>query len=205
MLCDATLEQAVGSYALLEGSGFEYTDGMQALCPSHSRAQRSTRAPWCSASACSAAGQPLSGPLVGAQVAKFAEGESSVLMQKLARDRVKQAARAVPAPRAVLDLGAHPCRDDVRYVAWQGAAGASGAEEEAIAAELRGAKGCAASPPPATALYTIGRPPSARRYAEWLAAAPKVYLLAELLMDRTMERMLGAPLPKGIARPFARL
>jgi len=48
------LKQAVGSYALMVGSGFEATDFMQ--------------------------------------VAKFAEGESYVLMQKLARDRVKAGA-----------------------------------------------------------------------------------------------------------------
>lgn len=46
------LKQTVGSYALMEGSGFEQLDSMQ--------------------------------------IAKFAEGESFVLMQKLARDRMKE-------------------------------------------------------------------------------------------------------------------
>ena len=87
-------------------------------------------------------------------MAKFAEGEAFVLMQKLARDRVKRAAE-VPG---------------------------GGEEEAAISAELRGARG-----------------------AEWLAKAGQVYLLAELVMDRTMEQLCGAPLPRGIARPFAKL
>jgi hypothetical protein len=58
----------------------------------------------------------------------------------------------------------------------------AGAEERAITAELQGA-----------------------RAAEWLAKAGQVYLLAELVMDRNMERLCGAPLPRGIARPWARL
>jgi len=89
------------------------------------------------------------------QIAKFAEGESFVLMQKLARDRVK-------AKKAVTGTGA---------------------EEEAVFQELQGCKG-----------------------AEWIAKTDKVYLLAELVMDRTMQQLTGAAaLPKGIARPFARL
>ena len=63
-----------------------------------------------------------------AQVAKFAEGESSVLMQKLARDRVKQGAAASFSG---------------------GGAEGGGEEEQAIVAELRDAKGCARRPPPA--------------------------------------------------------
>jgi len=58
----------------------------------------------------------------------------------------------------------------------------AGAEERAIVGELHGA-----------------------RAAEWLAKAGKVYLLAELVMDRNMERLCGAPPPRGIARPWARL
>ena len=58
----------------------------------------------------------------------------------------------------------------------------AGAEEIAISTELRGA-----------------------RAAEWLAKADQVYLLAELVMDRNMEQLCGAPLPRGIARPWARL
>jgi alkylation response protein AidB-like acyl-CoA dehydrogenase len=53
------LKQAIGSYALMKGSGFEELDSMQ--------------------------------------IAKFAEGESFVLMQKLARDRVKGSGGAVDA------------------------------------------------------------------------------------------------------------
>eukprot|EP00450_Noctiluca_scintillans_P013640 CAMPEP_0194493440 /NCGR_PEP_ID=MMETSP0253-20130528/11651_1 /TAXON_ID=2966 /ORGANISM="Noctiluca scintillans" /LENGTH=475 /DNA_ID=CAMNT_0039334425 /DNA_START=29 /DNA_END=1456 /DNA_ORIENTATION=+ len=111
------LKQAVGSFALMDGSGFESTDTMQ--------------------------------------VAKFAEGSSYVLLQKIARDRVKQTT----------------------------VVGAS-ADENALAAELR----------------TIG--PS-----EWMTItnAQKVYQLAELVMDRTMQEWTGAPAPKGIARPFGRL
>jgi alkylation response protein AidB-like acyl-CoA dehydrogenase len=89
------------------------------------------------------------------QIAKFAEGESFVLMQKLARDRVKN---LVPV------------------------AGTPSEEEQAVYSELQGAKG-----------------------AEWIEKTSKVYLLAELVMDRTMQQMTGDPLPKGIARPFARL
>ena len=85
------------------------------------------------------------------------EGESCVLMQKLARDAVKRGAAA-------------------------GAAAGAGAEERAITAELRGA-----------------------RAADWLAKSGKIYLLAELVMDRTMEQLCGTPLPRGIARPWARL
>ena len=55
------LKQAIGSYALMKGSGFEELDSMQ--------------------------------------IAKFAEGESFVLMQKLARDRVKRAATRGALPR----------------------------------------------------------------------------------------------------------
>eukprot|EP00658_Telonema_sp_P-2_P068829 TRINITY_DN5781_c0_g1_i4.p1 TRINITY_DN5781_c0_g1~~TRINITY_DN5781_c0_g1_i4.p1 ORF type:complete len:178 (-),score=61.45 TRINITY_DN5781_c0_g1_i4:194-727(-) len=69
------LKQAVGSYALMLGSGFEWTDTMQ--------------------------------------IAKFAEGESFVLMQKLARDRVKN--------RKAVD--------------------GTSKEEEALCAELRGVSG----------------------------------------------------------------
>jgi alkylation response protein AidB-like acyl-CoA dehydrogenase len=87
------------------------------------------------------------------QIAKFAEGESFVLMQKLARDRVKAA-----APSGV------------------------GAEEQAICDELKS-----------------GGP------AVWLSSADKVYLLAELVMDRTMEQWAGQPPPRGVARPFAKL
>ena len=75
-----------------------------------------------------------------------------VLMQKLARDRVK------------------------------GTVTGAGPEEEAIVAELRGG-----------------------RAAEWLQKAGKVYMLAELVMDRKMEQLAGVPPPKGIARPHARL
>lgn len=89
------------------------------------------------------------------QIAKFAEGESFVLMQKIARDRVKNNAVLVGV----------------------------GADEEAVAKELR-----------------EGSP------TDWVTKADKVYQLAELCMDRTMKEYLGAaPLPKGIARPFARL
>mmetsp|Transcript_49019 Transcript_49019/g.137219 ORF Transcript_49019/g.137219 Transcript_49019/m.137219 type:complete len:479 (-) Transcript_49019:82-1518(-) len=109
------LKQAVGSYALMEGSGFEALDGMQ--------------------------------------IAKFAEGESFVLMQKLARDRVKAS----------------------------GVVGA-GAEEQAICVEL-----------------SSGGP------AEWVTKADRVYLLAELVMDRTMEQWVGSAPPRGVARPFAKL
>lgn len=87
------------------------------------------------------------------QVAKFAEGESFVLMQKLARDRVKS-----------------------------GKVGNSPAEEEAAVAELS-----KASP------------------AEWARKADMVYHLAELVMDRTMKEWTGNDLPKGVARPWARL
>lgn len=88
------------------------------------------------------------------QIAKFAEGESFVLMQKLARDRVKNAAKVSnPLP-----------------------------EEKAIVDELSG-----------------GSP------MEWVAKADQVYHLAELVMDRAMEETTGARLPKGVARPFARL
>jgi len=110
------LKQTVGSYALMEGSGFESTDAMQ--------------------------------------IAKFAEGESFVLMQKLARDRVK---------------------------AKPGLAG-SGVQEETVAAELRGCN-----------------------TTEWVQNSDKVYLLAELVMDRTMEQWAGSPMPRGVARPWARL
>ena len=111
------LKQAVGSYALMHGSGFEHTDGMQ--------------------------------------VAKFAEGESFVLLQKMARDRVRMA---------------------------DPPAGNVSAEEAAICSKLRGA-----------------------RASEWLAASDQVYLLAELLMDRTMEHLVGGAPPRGVARPFAKL
>ena len=117
------LKQAVGSHALMVGSGFEHLDGMQ--------------------------------------IAKFAEGESFVLMQKLARDRVKS-----PAADAADASHGLPRSE----------------QEAALAAELR-----------------------TSRSAEWLAKAGKVYLLAELVMDRKMEQLVGAPLPRGIARPFARL
>ena len=69
-------------------------------------------------------------------------------------------------------------RDTVK----RGAVAGAGAEERAIVGELHGA-----------------------RAAEWLAKAGKVYLLAELVMDRNMERLCGAPPPRGIARPWARL
>lgn len=88
------------------------------------------------------------------QIAKFAEGESFVLMQKLVRDRVKN----------------------------HGAIAGVEAEEEAVCKELR------ESHP-----------------AEWVTKADRVYLLAELVMDRTMKQYVGSALPKGIARPFARL
>ena len=73
------LKQAIGSYALMRGSGFEALDSMQ--------------------------------------IAKFAEGESFVLMQKLARDRVK-GSRARVGP----------------------AVGVVGDEEAALCAELKGAR-----------------------------------------------------------------
>ena len=94
------------------------------------------------------------------QIAKFAEGESFVLMQKLARDRVKQATDGTPAA----------------------AAAAEHEEEAGLCQELRGA-----------------------RTAEWVAKTEQVHLLAELVMDRVMEAAVGAPIPKGVARPFARL
>lgn len=109
------LKQTVGSYALMEGAGFEQLDSMQ--------------------------------------IAKFAEGESFVLMQKLARDRVKK-----------LNVPEAP------------------AEEEALCKELReaGPQG-------------------------WLDKTAKVYYLAELLMDRTMQTFIGSSPPRGVGRPFARL
>merc|ERR1712178_580230 len=58
------LKQTVGSYALMDGSGFENTDAMQ--------------------------------------FAKFAEGESFVLMQRLARDRMK--AKSEVAGSSALEL-----------------------------------------------------------------------------------------------------
>jgi|EP00927_Polykrikos_kofoidii_P014649 alkylation response protein AidB-like acyl-CoA dehydrogenase len=87
------------------------------------------------------------------QVAKFAEGESFVLMMKLARDRVKQKNLS-----------------NVKK------------EEEAIVAELG-----KSSP------------------AQWAAKADQVYHLAELVMDRTMEELMGSSMPRGIARPWAKL
>ena len=128
------LKQAVGSHALMVGSGFEHLDGMQ--------------------------------------IAKFAEGESFVLMQKLARDRVRHPGAADSAADAAADAAA----------AASGGLPPRSEQEEALAAELR-----------------------TSRAAEWLAKAGKVYLLAELVMDRKMEQLVGAPLPRGIARPFARL
>lgn len=86
------------------------------------------------------------------QIAKFAEGESFVLMQKLARDRVKNSKKL---------------------------AGTT-AQEDAIIAELRKSKP-----------------------AMWATKAEKVYELAELVMDRTMQQLLGEDLPAGIARPWA--
>lgn len=109
------LKQTVGSYALMEGNGFDQLDSMQ--------------------------------------IAKFAEGESFVLMQKLARDRMK-----------------HVNVPDVT------------AEEDTICKELR-----------------EGGPQA------WQDNSEKVYLLAELVMDRTMNKIIGAAPPKGVARPFARL
>jgi len=87
----------------------------------------------------------------GMQVAKFAEGESSLLMQRIARDTVK-----ATAPSGI------------------------SAEEAALRKELASAKP-----------------------AEWIAKTDKVYYLAELVMDRTMEQWTGKKLPRGIARPFA--
>lgn len=91
--------------------------------------------------------------LDGMQVAKFAEGESFVLMQKIARDNVKNA----DAPGMT-------------------------EEEKAICSDLRG-KGA----------------------QEWVSKFDQVYYLAELVMDRTMKQMVGTDLPKGVARPFAKL
>jgi hypothetical protein len=110
------LKQAVGSFALMVGSGFEGLDAMQ--------------------------------------IAKFAEGESFVLMQKLARDRVKNSTKVAN----------------------------SGAKEEEIASEL-----------------SQGSP------LEWVNKADRVYHLAELVMDRTMQEWTGSALPQGVARPWARL
>merc|ERR1712054_35471 len=90
--------------------------------------------------------------LDGMQVAKFAEGESFVLMQKIARDRVKAT--------GVSD---------------------SGVEETALCKEL--------STDPAV----------------WVEQFEQVYHLAELVMDRTMESWVGSKMPRGIARPFAKL
>jgi len=109
------LKQTVGSYALMEGSGFEQLDSMQ--------------------------------------IAKFAEGESFVLMQKLARDRVKES--------------------NVANVS---------AEEKAIVEELQ-----------------QGGPQA------WVEKSGKVYLLAELIMDRVMTEWSGSAPPRGIARPLAKL
>jgi len=86
------------------------------------------------------------------QIAKFAEGESFVLMQKLVRDRVKS-------------------KQKLENVT---------ALEANIVADLQKTKP-----------------------AQWLSKAEKIYELAELIMDRTMEKIVGEPLPKGIARPFA--
>jgi len=88
------------------------------------------------------------------QIAKFAEGEASVLMQKLARDRVKDVKTTAK------------CSD----------------VEEDIVKQLR-----------------QGNP------TEWISKADRVYHLAELVMDRTMEEWTGSALPKGIGRPWARL
>eukprot|EP00929_Paragymnodinium_shiwhaense_P055747 TRINITY_DN27914_c0_g1_i1.p1 TRINITY_DN27914_c0_g1~~TRINITY_DN27914_c0_g1_i1.p1 ORF type:complete len:509 (-),score=145.07 TRINITY_DN27914_c0_g1_i1:372-1898(-) len=90
--------------------------------------------------------------LDGMQIAKFAEGESFVLMQKLVRDRVKS----------------H--KEDDKMTS----------DEKSIVAELRTAKPM-----------------------EWISKSPKIYLLAELVMDRYMERLVGSPLPAGIGRPHA--
>eukprot|EP00928_Gymnodinium_smaydae_P090418 TRINITY_DN74215_c0_g1_i1.p1 TRINITY_DN74215_c0_g1~~TRINITY_DN74215_c0_g1_i1.p1 ORF type:complete len:488 (-),score=69.28 TRINITY_DN74215_c0_g1_i1:178-1611(-) len=90
--------------------------------------------------------------LDGMQVAKFAEGESAVLMQKIARDRAKGQVSE--------------CKD----------------EEETVAAEL-----AKANP------------------VEWVQKADRVFYLAELVMDRTMEQWTGSGLPRGIGRPWARL
>jgi alkylation response protein AidB-like acyl-CoA dehydrogenase len=87
----------------------------------------------------------------GLQIAKFAEGESMVLMQKLARDRVKSSKVSN-----------------------------SGKDEEAIVADL-----AKANP------------------MEWVTQADRVYHLAELVMDRTMEEWVGSSLPRGVARPWA--
>lgn len=89
----------------------------------------------------------------GMQVAKFAEGESFVLMQKIARDNVKNATA--------------PGMTD---------------QEKAICDELRG-----------------------KGPQEWVAKFDQVYHLAELVMDRTMQQMVGKDIPKGVARPFAKL
>jgi len=86
------------------------------------------------------------------QIAKFAEGESFVLMQKLTRDRVK--ARSTVEGCSAL--------------------------ENTIVTELKNST-----------------------MAEWVEKADMVYQLAELVMDRTMERVMQSPLPPGIARPFA--
>jgi alkylation response protein AidB-like acyl-CoA dehydrogenase len=88
------------------------------------------------------------------QIAKFAEGESFVLMQKLARDRVKNASKV----------------------------GNSRPKEKAIIDDL-----------------------SSSAPMEWVAKADQVYHLAELVMDHTMEELTGRSLPKGVARPLARL
>lgn len=85
------------------------------------------------------------------QVAKFAEGESYVLMSKLARDRLKNPVE---------------CGD----------------REKAVAEELQKAG------------------PQA-----FFTHADAAYDLAELVMDRTMESWVGSKLPKGVARPLARL
>merc|ERR1712062_141980 len=89
----------------------------------------------------------------GMQVAKFAEGESFVLMQKIARDNVKNVAA--------------PGMTD---------------QEKTICEELRG-----------------------KGPEEWVAKFDQVYHLAELVMDRTMQQRVGKALPKGVARPFAKL
>jgi len=88
------------------------------------------------------------GELDSMQVAKFAEGESFVLMQKLARDRVKQ-----------------------------GDVVGQGDEEKAVSEELR-----------------------VMKMAEWATNADKVFLLAELVMDRSMQQYVGSAVPRGVAR-----
>lgn len=86
------------------------------------------------------------------QIAKFAEGESFVLMQKLARDRVKS-----KTPPGSTEM------------------------EEKICSVLR------ASNP-----------------MQWVQKADLVYALAELVMDRKMQELVGEALPQGVARPFAK-